>query len=152
MGVGLDARLLGPLENGLDVGYEDADVGKPGGGVDVALLDDASGLFALYLHYLELSSGLVFAEDQDVDVERCAVRETDLLGEVSRDLEAFHFGESDHTLVEGEGLLEVGYDHAEIDGLLGERAGGFGFFVLGEESKGKDRYKWKNGEELLEHG
>ena len=102
--------------------------------MDVALLDDAGGLFALYLHYLELSSGLVFAEDQDVDVQKSAVGETDFLWEVSRDLEAFHLGESDDALVEGERFLDVGNDHAEIDGLLGERAGGFGFLVLGDES------------------
>ena len=140
MGVGLDAGGLGPSENGVDVGHEDTDVGKPGGGVDVALLDDAGELFALYLHYLELSSGFVFAEDQDVDVEGCAVGETDLLWEFARDLEAFHLGEANHAFVEGERFLDVGDDYAEIDGLLGEGAGGLGFLVLGDESKGKDRY------------
>ena len=69
-----------------------------------------------------------------MNVERCAVGETDFLGEVSRHLEAFHFGETNHTLVEGEGLLDVGNDHAEIDGLLSEGVRGFGCLVLGDES------------------
>ena len=87
-----------------------------------------------------------------MNVESGAIGESDLLGEFPRDLEAFHLVEADHVLVEGERFLDVGDDYAEIDGLLGERAGGFGFFVLGDESKGKERDKWKNGEELLEHG